>query len=397
MAGPSGGDWDSGFTRRRWAPYMWPMKHALLSVVLVAVVTPALSHDARRWPAEKANAWYEAQAWPVGANFVPSTAINQLEMWQADTFDPETIDRELGWAAGIGMNTMRVFLHDIPWQQDAEGFCGSIDRYLEIADRHGIRTMFVIFDGVWHPEPKAGRQPEPRPGVHNSGWVQSPGKAILADPARQDALKPYVQGILRRYGNDARVLAWDLFNEPDNPNANSYGERGSKIELDPATKADRATELLRKTFDWAREANPSQPLTAGVWVGDYLKNPSPIARLMLDESDIITFHTYDKPPRARQLTEGLKALGRPLLCTEYMARGNGSTFETILPLFKEHRVGAYSWGLVDGKSQTACAWSTWQQPAAGEPDPWFHDIFRRDGTPYRAAEVEFLRKITGAR
>ncbi len=362
---------------------------------LIASAVFAAGQGEGRWSADRANTWYDKQPWPVGANFVPSSAINQLEMWQADTFDPETIGRELGWAAGIGMNTMRVFLHDIPWQQDADGFFGRIDRYLDIADGHGIRTLFVIFDGVWHPEPRAGKQPAPVPGVHNSGWVQSPGKAILSDSAKQDSMKPYVQSLLRRYGSDRRVLMWDLFNEPDNPNPNSYGANGRNIELDPQTKARAATELLKKTFQWAREVNPSQPLTAGVWAGDYLRNPSPIARLMLDESDVITFHSYDKPPRARQLAEGLKAMARPVLCTEYMARGNGSTFEGILPIFKELRIGAYSWGLVDGKSQTTCAWSTWQEPAKSEPDPWFHDIFRRDGSPYRPDEVRFLRDIRG--
>ena len=66
-----------------------------------------------RWTMEQAQAWYESHPWLAGANFVPSTAINQLEMWQAETFDPATIDRELGYAQSIGMNTMRVFLHDI--------------------------------------------------------------------------------------------------------------------------------------------------------------------------------------------------------------------------------------------------------------------------------------------
>lgn len=371
------------------------MKNAsLAAVVLVASLAHSVSLAEARWSSEKANAWYQKQPWLVGANFVPSTAINQLEMWQADTFDPATIDRELGWASAVGMNTMRVFLHDIPWRQESDAFFTRIDRYLEIAERHHIRTLFVIFDGVWHPEPRAGKQPEPVPGVHNSGWVQSPGKTILSDSAAQDALKPYVQGLLRRYGNDSRVVMWDLFNEPDNPNSNSHGAKGTNIELDAQAKAQRATELLQKTFQWAREMNPSQPLTAGVWVGDYLRNPSPIARLMLDQSDVISFHSYDKPPRARHLTEGLKALGRPVVCTEYMARGNGSTFEEILPIFKEHRVGAYNWGLVDGKSQTTCAWSTWQEPAKGEPNPWFHDVFRRDGTPYRPEEIAFLKAIT---
>lgn len=364
-------------------------------VLAVLLALPATAEPATRWSPAKANAWYDALPWPVGANFLPSTAINQLEMWQADSFDLATIDRELGWAARqLGMNTMRVFLHDIPWTTDADAFYQRIDRYLATADKHGIRTMFVLFDGVWHPYPKAGRQPDPKPGVHNSGWVQSPGRAILQDPARHATLKPYVQGILRRYKDDRRVLAWDLFNEPDNPNRSSYGEAGTRQELDPPAKTARASELLEKTFAWAREANPSQPLTVGVWAGDYLTQPSPFHKLCLDHSDVISFHTYDPLPRARELTEGLKQLGRPLLCTEYMSRGNRSTFDDILPLFKQHRVAAYNWGLVDGRSQTIYPWDSWQNPYDKEPDPWFHDIFRRDGTPYRQAETELIKRLT---
>ncbi len=365
------------------------------AVALLGLVPCLELRAAEPWSAEKAKAWDADKPWPVGANFVPSSAVNQLEMWQAETFDPEAIDRELGWAASLGMNTMRVFLHDIAWRTDAEGFFKRVDQYLEIAEKHGIRTMVVIFDGVWHPNPKAGPQPEPRPGLHNSSWVQSPGREILDDPEKQDALKPYVQAVLTRYKDDERVLVWDLFNEPDNPNANSYGENGTKEELPPATKVARASELLAKTFAWAREVNPSQPLTCGVWIGDYLNHPSDFHKLCLDQSDVITFHTYDGPERARELSVGLLKRGRPVLCTEYMARGNNSTFEGILPIFKELKIGAYNWGFVDGRSQTIYPWDSWQKPYDKEPDPWFHDIFRRNGTPYRAGEVALIRKLTG--
>ena len=361
---------------------------------LLSLATTAVAADRpNRWPAEKSWAWYDATPWPVGANFVPSTAINQLEMWQAETFDPETIDRELGWAAEIGMNTMRVFLHDLAWKQDPEGFLDRVDKYLEIADRRGIRTLFVIFDGVWHPYPKPGPQPEPKPGLHNSGWVQSPGRAILEDPARHDELKPYVQAVLRRYKNDRRVLVWDLFNEPENSNANSYGAKGEKLELDPDTKRKRAFELLEKTFAWAREVNPSQPLTCGVWAGDYLKKPDPLQRLSLEASDVISFHTYSGPEHAQRLTEGLLKLGRPVLCTEYMARANRSTFELILPIFHQHKVGAYNWGLVAGRSQTIYPWDSWRQRYTEEPKPWHHDVFRRDGTPYDTKEVRLIHRF----
>src|SRR6201996_2741363 len=184
----------------------------------------ANSNLSARWTPEQAQTWYNSHPWLVGANFVPSTAINQLEMWQADTVDPITIDRELGYAQSIGMNTMRVFLHDLAWREDPEGFYSRVDKFLEIADQHGIKPLFVIFDGVWNPYPKPGTQPVPVPGRHNSGWVQSPGRIYLEDPAKQNELKPYVVGLLTRYKDDSRVLGWDLFNEPDNPNRQAYGE-----------------------------------------------------------------------------------------------------------------------------------------------------------------------------
>ena len=78
-------------------------------------------------------------------NFQPSTAINQLEMFQAATFDPATIDKELGWAEGLGLNAMRVYLHHIAWTTDKAGFKKRLDQYLQIADKHGIKTIMVFF------------------------------------------------------------------------------------------------------------------------------------------------------------------------------------------------------------------------------------------------------------
>jgi len=344
------------------------------------------------WPVEKAQAWGKEHPWLVGCNFSPSTAINQLEMWQAETFDPETIDRELGWAQALGFNSIRVYLHDIPWKQDSEAFLKRIDQFLEIADRHNIGVMFVLFDGVWDPDPAPGKQRDPKPGLHNSGWVQSPGRAILGDPSRHDELKDYVVGVIGRFKDDKRVQVWDLFNEPDNPNANSYG----KIEL--KDKTERALDLLKKTVVWAREAKPSQPLTIGVWKDDFT-NPdklTPINKFQLEQSDVISFHNYNPLDQMKRDVEALKRYNRPILCTEYMARGNGSAFDPILGYLKDENVGAYNWGFVSGKSQTIYPWDSWKKPYDGEPPLWFHDIFRTDGTPYIAKEVDYIRSITGA-
>ncbi|MDZ4657828.1 MAG: cellulase family glycosylhydrolase [Bythopirellula sp.] len=364
---------------------------ALSFVISIDVTNGQEAAGKPRWTKEKATEWYAELPWLVGCNFLPSTAINQLEMWQADTFDPETIDRELGWAAAIGCNTMRVFLHDICWQEDRDGFFQRIDQYLAIADKHKIRTMFVIFDGVWDPDPKAGLQREPKPGVHNSGWVQSPGRAILEDENRVAELQPYVADLLKKYGNDKRVLVWDVFNEPDNPNAGSYGSR----ELQ--NKDELAAKLVKLSFAWARQVDPEQPLTVGLWRGpawDQTNELNLVHKAALDESDVISFHDYGDPNSMKSRIAQLKGLGRPLFCTEFMARGNGSTFEAILPILKEEKVAAYCWGLVDGKSQTKYPWTTWEKPISGEPSPWHHDIFHADGTPYAQQEVDTIKSMT---
>jgi hypothetical protein len=345
------------------------------------------------WPAAKAEAWAREHPWLVGCNFAPSTAINQLEMWQAGTFDLPTIDRELGWAEGLGFNSVRVFLHHLLWEQDAQRFLSRIDQFLAAADRHKVGVMFVLLDSVWDPFPHLGKQHAPRPGLHNSGWVQSPGLVILRNPDRHDELKGYVTGVVGHFRSDRRVHAWDLFNEPDNPNRSSYGR------FEPANKPELALALLKKEFAWARSVDPSQPLTAGVWVGD-LTNPdrlTPINRYMLEQSDVISFHNYKPLPEMKRDIEALKRYGRPLLCTEYMARPAGSRFDPILAYLKSEHVAAYNWGFVAGKTQTIYAWDSWQKPYPDEPPVWFHDIFRPDGTPYNSQEVEYIRGVTGVR
>ena len=265
--------------------------YAQLAIILLAMVSTVVGGE--RWTAEQANAWYKDQPWLVGCNFLPSTAINQLEMWQPDTFDAATIDRELGWAQSLGFNTVRVFLHDLPWKQDRAKFYANVDKFLEIAAKHNIRPMVVFFDGVWDPDPQSGPQNRPRVGVHNSGWVQSPGRVILADPAKQDALQEYVTDVVKHFAKDQRILAWDLFNEPDNLNANSYGP------LELKNKDEVAARLVRRSFEWARASEPSQPLTVGLWASsrtwDKLDSLNEAHRAAVELSDVISFHDYSKP------------------------------------------------------------------------------------------------------
>jgi hypothetical protein len=131
-----------------------------LLFILLCSIQICIAQTAKVWSKEKANEWYALQPFLTGADFLPSTAINQLEMWQADTFDTTTINRELGWAESLGFNTLRVFLHNLVWQQDAKAFKKRINIFLEIADRHHIKPLFVFFDDCWNPEPVIGKQPD---------------------------------------------------------------------------------------------------------------------------------------------------------------------------------------------------------------------------------------------
>lgn len=342
------------------------------------------SRTGARWSERKANKWYLDRGAVLGCNYAPSTAVNQLEMWEEDTFDPVTIDRELGWAENLGFNSIRVFLHNLLWEHDATGLLERMEKFLQIADSHGIGVMFVLFDSVWNPFPEKGKR-EYKIGVHNSGWLQSPGLEILKDVTRHDSLESYVKGVMSHFANDNRVHIWDLFNEPCNRNLASYGAH------EPFDKADLSLQLLRKVYQWARDVNPSQPLTTGVWIGEWTDDQiKELDRFMLDNSDVITFHNYDSPEEMERRIVLLRSRKRPVICTEYMARGLNNTFENILPIFKKHNVGGYSWGLVAGKTQTNYAWDSWSVTYDGEPNIWFHDIFRVDGTPYREEEVRFL-------
>ena len=342
------------------------------------------------WSSLKINEWYSNNHWPIGCNYIPHNAINQLEMWQAETFDALLIDKELGWAAELGFNSMRVFLHHLLWEQDSTGFISRIETFLTIADKYGIKPMFVLFDGVWDPFPKTGTQPVPRNLVHNSGWVQSPGFDVLNDASKYDDLHAYVHGVVDHFKNDTRVLIWDIFNEPDNMNTGSY-----KDDNYVQHKAELAVNLLKKSIGWIRKIDPIQPITMAPWQCNWGDDAtiSALDNFMFLNSDIISFHCYEDKVSMEKIILQLKRYGKPMVCTEYMARPLKSTFKDILPVLQRHNVGAYNWGFVAGKSQTHIAWDSWHTPYEKEPELWFHDILRADGKPYCVKEAAYLTRF----
>ncbi|HUR11663.1 MAG TPA: glycoside hydrolase family 2 TIM barrel-domain containing protein [Flavitalea sp.] len=346
------------------------IKKAVSSLLFLLIFLSTVAQQ-RIWSAKQANAWYDNQPWLVGCNYIPNTAINQLEMWQAETFDTATIQKELGWAQDIGFNVVRVYLHNLVWQNDPEGFKQRINSFLNIADAKKIKTIFVFFDDCWNKDPHPGIQPEPKKGVHNSGWVQSPGEHMHNDSLSWPVLEKYVTDILTTFKKDKRILLWDLYNEPGN---GGYQET--------------SMPLLKNIFKWAWSVRPSQPLSVATWD----KKLTAYNSYQLTHSDVITFHNYNDSANLEAEIRMLKSNQRPFLCTEYMARTNNSRFSSHLPVFKKYLVGALNWGFVSGKTNTIYPWNS--PEGTTEPTLWFHDVFRPDGTPFDEKEVALIKQLT---
>lgn len=346
----------------------------LILVSIILLFSAFRSADGNsRWSTKRANAWYAQIEWLVGCNYIPSTSINTIELWSEETFDTLTIDRELKWASEIGFNSIRVFLHYLVWARSPAGFKDRMEKLLEIAGKHKINIMFVLFDDCWNENPNLGKQPDPIPGTHNSGWVQCPGGVKqLKDKSLYPVLEAYTKDIIEHFANDEQIIAWDLYNEPGN-----------------FDKFNISRPLLEQVFNWGREINPSQPLTVGIW--NWSKEYADLNKIILENSDVISFHHYNPKEDLFRWIDTLKQYNRPLFCTEYMARTRGNTFESHLPIFRDHKIAAYNWGLVSGKTQTIFMWDS---TYTAEPNPWFHDIFRRDGTPFDEKEIDLIKTLT---
>ena len=355
-----------------------------------------------RWSEADANAWWSSKPWICGFNFLPSSAVNFLEMWHRDTFDKATIERELGWASEIGFNAFRINLHYLVWKHDRGGLWERLDWVMGLAEGLGIATVPCPFDdcGFGGFEPVYGPQPDPVPGVHNGRAVASPGRAMLLEAGEWAGFEAYVRDLVGSFRTDRRVLFWDLYNEPGNRMIFEPGR--SRLHHPDFSGASK--RLMQACFAWSREAAPDQPLTVGAWT-----TPPPgstddpyqtdIDRAALALSDIVTFHAYWDTEHVRRFIDYLSAFNRPMLCTEWMARPVGSRIADQLELFRSRSVGCFQWGLVKGRTQTHLPWpDDLVEAHGGDADRsiWFHDILDADGNPYDEAEVAALRESVSA-
>jgi hypothetical protein len=365
------------------------MKRLVLVISLFS--TAVAIAQTKQWSPSTASDWYSRQPWIIGANYIQSNTVNQIEMWQSDTFDGDRIDMELGWAESLGINTLRVTLHELVWEKDSGGMQNRMRKLLGIADKHKMKVIFVLFDSLGDPYPEPGHQRQPRPGVRNSLWVQSPGAKGLTDAKQIENALNYAEDVVAVFAIDKRVLAWDVWNEPDNTNSTSY----ANSEL--PNKVTAVRDLLPTLFRYVRAGGPTQPVTSGLWKnGDWssMAALSPIEKIQVEQSDFISFQNYDGPEDFEKRVKWLKTFGRPVLCTGFLARNQGSSVDAILPIALKYDVGALVGDLVQGKTQRFLPQDSWKTPYVDkEPSVWSQDLFRTTGPLYRKEDADVIKQM----
>lgn len=360
-----------------------PSSHRTTAIITAIAVALSLSSCSKSndaigqvWSTEKAAEWAEGRPWYCGVNYIPAYAINYTAMWDPSSFSKDKIDNEMGLMTECGLNCARVVLQYAVYAENPKLFKKNFNTFLKICDSHGVKVMPIFFDDCAfgaNTDPKTGPQDEPLEGWYAWAWSPSPGYSMVWDERTHPLLEKYVKDIMKTFRNDDRIMAWDLYNEPTNT-------RDGK----------RSWPLLRKVFVWAREINPSQPVTAGLWNGD-----AELDKFLSENSDIITFHRYAPKDQTMETVRRMQSYGRPTICTEWMNRVAKSTINDILPALKEAGCGCMLWGLVNGKTQTHLCWGHRPEmlPYTG---PWQHDIFKGDHTPYDETEINTIKSLTAA-
>jgi hypothetical protein len=360
-------------------------------VLVISLFLPAVAFaQAGQLSIAAAKDWYARQPWIIGANYIQSNTVNQIEMWQPETFDGDRVDLELGWAESLGINTLRVFLHEMLWEHESGALQSRMRKLLSIAEKHKMKVIFVLFDSSGDPYPELGHQRQPKPGVRNSLWVQSPGAKALSDPKQVEKILSYAKDVVAVFNIDRRILAWDVWNEPDNTNENSY----QRSELPNKVEAVRA--LLPRVFQYVRAGEPEQPVTSGLWRGDWSSTASlsPIEKIQVELSDFISFQNYDGPQEFEKRVRWLQAFQRPVVCTGFLARNQGSSIEAILPIALKYDVGALVGDLVQGKTQMWLPLDSWQNPYTDhQPTVWSQDLFQSTGPLYQKQDADVIRQM----
>ena len=363
--------------------------------LLVSVIFTTLLCARDIWTPKQANEWYNGLPYLAGVNYVPSYAVNAIEVWSDETFDIKTIERELLLLKSINMNVIRIFLNDKVHQHNPDALYSKMQQLLDLCEKHDIYVMFTFFTNGGRPESNLGKQPEPVPGKHNSQWVKSPSLSVLGDDSKWGYLRDYVFGTVSKFADNKRVIAWNVFNEPGNVSSTHVPGQKAMSNDEHVNYLINTKKLMEKSFKWAREANPSQPITAPIWTDDPFISKM-FSGAIENNCDVMSYHCYENIVKHYNIINRLKKHGRPIMCTEWLARHSGSTFNPALQFLKANKIASFSFGLKKGRIQTHLAWPWFlNSQLKGVNEIWLHDIFDENDNPYCPEECAYIKRILG--
>ena len=358
----------------------------------------------RQWTEDEIWAWYKEHDWISGFNYVPSTSLGGM-LYVLQEYDHENVfqkvKKEIELAASLGLNSVRVLLPFYLWRKQHDTFFKNLDEFIELLDNNGMTMMPILFNDCTVPrsqykEPILGPQPEPVPGFFdgtdaNSFDIETQtggniGYNEIDEPEMEPVVEQYVKELAARYGQDSRIIIWNVWNEIGN-----------------SSREDLSLPMLRKVFAWLREMDVSQPLTSELWGaqvnGDsyytWLNDPhifGEVDKVSVELSDIVTFHYYGDYYHSKLFIQYLRQFNRPLINTEWMHRPLGCYMETHLPLWKKEKIGSYFFSLVNGKPQMHIVWDFIKPYPSVDQKLWMHDLFHSDFTPYDEGEIACLKE-----
>ena len=378
------------------------VKMAAVGALALTAANDAWAARKGPWPKEKAWAWYNAQPWIRGCNYMPASCANRVDQWQAYGSEARfaEMERETALMQKDGLNAVRIILGDLGfavWRAEHDGIMQRFERMLEIFDSHGIRVILVFGNDCSRPKPlwslpEMGEQKWDL-GYHggrklsqHGSYPDLPGYTAVDDPALREEFFKMCEEFLTKYAHDRRILFWNLWNEPG-------ANRRDKI----------SPPHIRRLFELAWRIDPDQPLAADIWTGRVSWPEKDVAEAVGAElNDIISYHSYlDLPAQTAQAKALKERFGRPMVNTEWLARVFDCTVQDVYPFFAQNRIGCTMWGYVNGKYQTHEPWEyTWRQL---EDNPklmhyfkftkWFHDLYRPSLRPYDPYEIAIIRHV----
>jgi len=307
----------------------------------------------------------------VGTNYTPAFCVNAVQLWH--DFRPGVIDKELAAAKEhFGLTTLRVYLHNIPYDAEKKEFLERIDRFLAICHRHGIRPGFVFFDDCWNHEGVALESLPPVKGRHNGRWAACP-QDVDRTEENLPRIQAYVEDVIRAHRDDRRVLWWEIFNEPN-------------------LKSEFSLRLRALAYQWAKGVEPIQPVIS-CWDDNAA-------------TDLVDAHNYSahftRWDRQTDLNPQKGTVFTEAGARWYAPRpSNGEPVEVIHWLRRRQAAGRYvpgvylCWELMVGNSN--CRWYWGTEDGASEPTiPWC-GLLWPDGTPVSLAEAEAVHRYTTGR